>query len=111
VTDTTTGLLWQKAYQQTLSQPMAIAYCQGLSLAGHCDWRLPTRIELGTLVDYTKSAGPMIDTTFQSSANGFWTASPVAASPSTNAWLVNFSVGLVESDIMVSALYDARCVR
>ena len=36
------------------------AYCACLQLAGHDDWRLPTRIELVSLVDFTRSS-PAID--------------------------------------------------
>lgn len=52
VVDTETGLLWQGTYRATQASLLnAYAYCEGLFLGGFNDWRLPTRVELGTLVD------------------------------------------------------------
>lgn len=42
VTDTKTGLMWQKADAGTMNWETAIAYCKKLMLAGHSDWRLPS---------------------------------------------------------------------
>jgi hypothetical protein len=33
----------------------ALAFCEGLVLAGHDDWRLPNAKELQSIVDYTRS--------------------------------------------------------
>jgi hypothetical protein len=117
VTDMTTRLLWQKDSSPTpLTQPLAMSYCQTLHLAGHCDWRLPTRIELGTLVDYTKpkALGPLIDTTvFNVSVmpNAYWTSSLVAGTSGANAWYANFNDGGIYSDAQVGTPLPARCVR
>jgi hypothetical protein len=112
VTDMTTQLLWQKDPGPKLTQPMGITYCQTLNLAGHCDWRLPTRIELGTLVDYSKAAAPLIDTTFFNTAlNAYWTSSPVARTQGANAWNVNFNDGGVYSNSPVGIPLPIRCVR
>ena len=58
VSDAATGLMWQAAngsvgadYRFTWRE--ALAYCEGLSLGGHDDWRLPNIRELQGLVDYT----------------------------------------------------------
>jgi len=58
VTDVANGLMWQKANGQQsetdyqFSWNQALAYCEGLELAEHTDWRLPSVVELQSLVDY-----------------------------------------------------------
>jgi hypothetical protein len=56
----------------------AIAYCAGLNLGGHDDWRLPSFTELTTLLDLGKtSPAAMLDSSlFPTPANlPFWSAS------------------------------------
>jgi Protein of unknown function (DUF1566) len=62
VTDNVTGLMWQSApSSSTYQRAAAITYCGGLSLGGHTDWRVPSIIELLSLVDVSVSK-PAIDT-------------------------------------------------
>ena len=62
ITDTATGLMWQKETAESKMQwKDALSYCENLTLAGYSDWRLPNERELGSLVDYSKY-GPSIDT-------------------------------------------------
>jgi len=70
IADRATGLVWQKADSgRGMSWQEALAYAEGLTLAGHADWRLPSAKELQSIVDYprspdtTKSAA--IDPVFQ----------------------------------------------
>lgn len=105
VIDQLTGLLWQEPIDAQndigetcasgCTQDEARAYCADLTLAGQSDWRLPTRIELVSLVDFTRDQ-PAIDTAaFQSTPSAaFWTSSSLAGSDSS-AWGVDFSNGLV----------------
>ena len=61
VTDTVTGLMWQQATDGSMNWNEAISHCEGLTLAGYDDWRLPNRRELRSIVDYSKY-NPAIDT-------------------------------------------------
>ena len=63
VLDEVTGLMWMKVVQssQPLSHDEAAAYCGALSTGGYCDWRLPTRIELVSILDHTR-VRPAYDT-------------------------------------------------
>jgi hypothetical protein len=119
VIDNVTGLWWQQpingndAAQKNCaagcSQPDAVAYCEGLSLAQRTDWRVPTRIELVSLIDDTK-VNPAIDPAFAGApARFFWTSSPYAPTPG-KAWGVLFDVGATNSDTTTVA-HDVRCVR
>jgi hypothetical protein len=111
VTDTVTRLMWQKAVAAGIfTQPQAVAFCPTLTLATHSDWRLPTIIELTSIVDLGQSS-PSINVTFFPTppAAAFWSSSPVAGSPSL-AWGVFFYYGDTLGDDM-SLSYDVRCVR
>ncbi|MHC4984635.1 MAG: Lcl C-terminal domain-containing protein [Planctomycetota bacterium] len=56
VTDRATGLTWAQADSgRGMNWQQALAYAEGLSLAGHDDWRLPNAKELQSIVDYTRS--------------------------------------------------------
>jgi len=51
VTDTKTGLMWQKAETGPKTWKEALKYCEALVLAGYSDWRLPELSELKSIVD------------------------------------------------------------
>ncbi|MBW1744331.1 MAG: DUF1566 domain-containing protein, partial [Deltaproteobacteria bacterium] len=62
--DHVTGLIWQReddGVKRTWSE--AVEYCENLALAGHSDWRLPTKKELLGITNYG-GFGPSIDTSF-----------------------------------------------
>jgi len=61
VTDRATDLMWQQVDDgRTRDWVEALQYCEGLTLAGYDDWRLPNVKELQTIVDYTKN-DPALD--------------------------------------------------
>ena len=63
VFDSVTMLTWQRAAGPDAfpSSTSAEGYCSSLSLAGHDDWRLPTQLELVTILDYGRES-PAMDT-------------------------------------------------
>lgn len=113
VIDCVTGLEWQRAVDSTArTHADALAHCGALELGGYDDWRLPTTIELATLVDYSIAApGPVISTSvFPDTPNAlFWTGSPFA-SGSERAWAVDFEGGGLVTWAREAAL-ATRCVR
>lgn len=80
VSDTATGRMWQQSDDGTRREwPEALAYCEGLELAGHTDWYLPNSKELQSIVDYRKNSFPAIDETYfsitqDSETLDFWTS-------------------------------------
>ncbi len=111
VYDTRTGLLWQRSVNSTSRVwTGALRYCESLSYAARDDWRLPTVLELASIVDATRS-GPAIDpAVFPGTAeHAYWTATTLAFSPDM-AWTVVFSWGNVEGRRKTSDTGPARCV-
>jgi hypothetical protein len=111
VTDNVTKLMWQQNVTTTyVSQPDAIKQCANLTLAGYHDWRLPTQIELVSLVDYTR-VNPSLDASYfpGTPAYAFWSSTPYTAS-SALGWGVTFDYG-TEGYNTVIFLGGVRCVR
>ena len=95
VTDIATGLIWQKATAPTQPWKQALAYAEGLTLAGYSDWRLPNRNELQSLVDYSRrgpSINPLLETNTLSSC--YWSSTTHAYGIGP-AWFVDFDLGAV----------------
>jgi hypothetical protein len=110
VTDTKTGLMWQQGENSTMTWEAALSFCEGLSLGGHSDWRLPNIKELESLTDDTRY-NPAIETTFFPNAHapGYW-SSTTNAEGSHGAWYVVFGHGIVSNNYKNSSYY-VRCVR
>jgi hypothetical protein len=123
VTDTITGLVWQRdgsgtragctsdSSALTCTWAEAKAYCASLALGGLTGWRVPGLAELSTIADFTET-GPAIDqTVFPSTppAGQFWTSSPYVGS-SGYAWSVSASDGYSEFKD-ASSNFRVRCVR
>ncbi|MBN1913791.1 MAG: DUF1566 domain-containing protein [Candidatus Omnitrophica bacterium] len=55
ITDTLTGLMWQKGENERMDWYSALKACKSMDLAGHSDWRLPNLKELNSILnlDYT----------------------------------------------------------
>jgi len=111
VVDNVTGLVWQVSTAQTFKWIDAMNYCSTLSLGSlQGGWRLPTAIELLSLVDSGRS-GPAIDPTafpVMPAIPLFWTSTPVPGS-TASAWYVSFVAGSSGGKTAGSML-SARCV-
>jgi len=102
VLDKGTGLCWQRNMSSfydydgtTLNWTDAKNYCSGLSLGGHSNWNLPTKEELMSLTDLSRSSPAIVggnNNKFQNVVNNlYWTVSTYHAAG--NAWIVNLYGG------------------
>lgn len=107
VTDTETGLIWQKTYVSGKTWQQALSYCESLTYAGYSDWRLPNKNELASLINY-KKYNPASDFPDMLST-GFWSSS-TNVDYTSYAWLVYFYGGGVGYDYKTGNDY-VRCVR
>ena len=91
VTDTATGLMWQQAPAPgSYTWDQALKYSEALVLAGYGDWRLPSRNELQSIIDYSIESfdtSYFYDPTDHYGPN-YWSSSTYKGSPS-NAWTVS----------------------
>lgn len=95
----------------------------GGGFAGHTDWRLPTREELESMVDYAALSSPTVDAVFHTSCTSscnaitcscttaalHWT-NDLVSSMTNNAWIVDFGDGSLLNDTRDTD-YSARAVR
>jgi len=118
VTDGVTGLMWEQASSMTkMTWDEAKAFCAGERTGIHSDWRLPTRAELITLVDFAKAApGPTINTMYFPDTRGspveepYWTSSIYGSSEWKKSYGILFGDGgCVNFDNDTAAW--VRCVR
>ncbi len=110
VTDKVTGLTWEGEVDSAhFTRAGAIKHCNELKDAGG-GWRLPTRVELVSLVDFTRP-GPTISATFKTRPpEKFWTSSRGACDP-TVGWFVDFDDGSTHQTAKTDDPFRARCVR
>ncbi len=113
--DRVTGLIWElkttsgtRGYTATYTNPTsatagsALAFVNTVNAAGLCganNWRLPTRAELLSLVDYGVSTALRIDTTWFSNAStlNYWSFDGYGGNGGS-AWAVSFSSGGVSAN-------------
>ncbi|MCB1170874.1 MAG: DUF1566 domain-containing protein [Leptospiraceae bacterium] len=124
VTDSVTGLVWQKCPRGYLTLPgcsldggatgsawqEALQYCGALLLDGRV-WRLPNRNELMSLLDYSTASNPRIDSVaFPGGITGnFWSSTTVTGSTS-QVWTVDYASAIVALNGKAGTGPLIRCV-
>ena len=117
VTDTITGLMWQKTDGGEMTIENAIIYCDTLTLGGYNDWRLPTAHEAFS-INNLQYVNPALDpTVFTTTAAQYWWTNNRQANDSAVVWVTNAGggVGNHPKSEAVSAggtkIFDVRAVR
>jgi hypothetical protein len=131
VLDKTTRLMWQQASDPEGTYDDAKCACRHLSLGGYDNWRLPSLVELMTIIDYAKNVDPEGTGTTVPATNtvvfpdtlleAYWTATAqgkASLGPGLPV-LLDFSEGETEDPTRLDAGADAgvrgmepfRCVR
>ena len=115
VTDNKTTLEWQDDYSdngdsvKSTKWTDAIDYCEGLTLNGQNDWRLPNKKELLTIVDYG-TYNPAISSVFEKTTSGDYWSSTVLMSYTNSVQLISFYDGFTYYSVKSNSSY-VRCVR
>jgi PKD repeat protein len=111
VTDSKTGLIWQQGEPGVKTWGDALTYCEGLSLAGQNDWRLPNVKELESLTDDARY-NPTIDRAYFPNANAsvYWSSTTSTVAGTHGAFIVFFDYGYVSINSKHYSYY-IRCVR
>lgn len=88
-------------------------YVAALNAANYCgysDWRMPTRMELIGLVDFSR-VNPSINPVFANTQSvWYWSASPLALN-GNGAWAVDFGNGYTNYDFSKGNRFRVRVVR
>ena len=107
VFDNVTHLRWQRGVATDMTWFQAKTYCQELHVADK-NWRLPTTIELKTLVDYGTSS-PAIDSAAFPDTPSDWFWATEARNAANASWVIYFLDGFVEYTAQTNK-YSVRCV-
>ncbi len=119
VLDNVTGLTWDAADHDGYdSMQAAAAYCAALRLGGFADWRLPSRIEVWSIQDFTHF-NPALDSVFSTVGTDNIRPAPWTSTPGHGDFLYGGSfytsqgVESVESvaGFEAAPFTTARCVR
>ena len=111
VTDNLTGLMWAQNANAGGSKTWsdALTYCNGLTLGGHSDWRLPNVKELLSLIDWAYSNPALsndagtgkwttgADSAFSGVQSSYYWSSTTYAFCTAFAWLVDFNDGYAKN--------------
>ncbi len=112
VTDTMTGLQWQDddaAITINGNWTTAIDYCENTLAMGGYNWRLPSKNEMLSIVDYSQH-DPAISPVFANRSSDLYWSSTTLANFTSYAWDVDFESGNVGVNNKVYVHY-VRCVR
>ncbi len=105
VTDNLTSLIWEQKTEgnepDNFTYDDALTYCADLTLAGNSDWRVPTRKEYSTILNYA-DVSPSLDTDFfpyfnstGSNPSYYWTSSEYLDDTS-QVWVLRLAFGLLD---------------
>jgi hypothetical protein len=128
VLDKVTNLMWQRnipaVYASVCTQKTTVMndsclwkeannYCTSSSFGGYSDWRLPSKIELESLLDLSRSSLAIDPVTFpQTPPDGYWSYSPYTMDSTAGAyWYTNFQNGWSYFGQGLYESHRARCVR
>jgi len=117
--DSQSKLMWQNPPKDgRMEWKPAIEYCEGLTLGGHTDWRLPDKDELQTILAKSKdSNGCYWEEGLKGPCYGYWTSSSLAVKTflGGDAWCVSFQGGSGYTGGVIGSFSDqnlnVRCVR
>jgi hypothetical protein len=113
VRDNNTGLVWERTpggggptWADT------VLYCLRKPIGGTMGWRLPSIVELTSLMDPTLMVSNFLPPGVFGGAAGldFWSATTVADDPS-RAWILSFQLNTIATSPKTTSMYAAWCVR
>jgi len=110
ITDISSGLMWQQSTSSGLRWENALSHGDNLTIAGYNDWRLPTFMELRSIVDYSK-IDPAINSDFFPDTQQFvYLSSSSYVSNISRMWGIFTSSGFSHNFDKLSS-YNVRALR
>ena len=114
VTDSNAGIVWEKELSNTstLMWQQAIDHCDGLTKAGHSDWRLPTVNEGVNLINYASSSSSnYYPEVFGSPGYDYYWTGTTQPSDADFAYVLALDSGQVYVDGKFVGAFAVLCVR
>ncbi|MFN5209964.1 MAG: DUF1566 domain-containing protein [Bacteroidota bacterium] len=93
LTDTITGLMWQKGDGGEMRYASALVYCDTLTLGGYNDWRLPKPHEAFSLMNL-QNVNPALNQIFINTTAEYWYTSVLQANDTGKIWATNAGGGI-----------------
>ena len=94
ITDTITGLMWQQVDGGEMTFDKATTYANDLVLGGFSDWRMPTVLELHSILHLNKNNPALNTTYFTSPTAQYWWSGQKQVNDATKAWCANAGGGV-----------------
>ena len=94
ITDTVTGLMWQQVDGGEMTFDKATTYASNLVLGGYSDWRMPSILELNSLLNHDKNNPALNTVYFTATAAQYWWSGQKQLNDATKAWAANAGGGI-----------------
>jgi hypothetical protein len=94
ITDTITGLMWQQVDGGEMTFDKAVINASDLVLGGYSDWRMPSILELNSLLNHDKNNPALNTVYFTATAAQYWWSGQKQVNDATKAWCANAGGGI-----------------
>lgn len=94
VTDSVTGLMWQKGDGGEMTFENAVIYTDTLSLGGYTDWRLPDAHESFSILNHQHTNPALDPAVFPNTLADYWWTSTQQVNDTNKIWVTNAGGGI-----------------
>ena len=94
ITDTVTGLMWQQVDGGEMTFDKSVIYASDLVLGGSSDWRMPSILELNSLLNHDKNNPALNTVYFTATTAQYWWSGQKQVNDATKAWCANAGGGV-----------------
>jgi hypothetical protein len=94
ITDTVTSLMWQQVDGGEMTFDKATTYANDLVLGGYSDWRMPSILELNSLLNHDKNNPALNTVYFTATAAQYWWSGQKQVNDANKAWCANAGGGI-----------------
>ncbi|MEY3842672.1 MAG: hypothetical protein RIR80_243 [Bacteroidota bacterium] len=94
LSDTVTGLMWQRADAGEMTYENALIYADTCTLGAYTDWRLPNALEAFSILNF-QTQNPAVDLNYFIKTNAeYWWTSDLQVNDNAKVWVTNSGGGV-----------------